>query len=230
MRRPALVLTDIEGTTTPISFVHSVLFPYARVHMENFLARRGHEPEVAAAVAEAARRAPGQDVLATLLRWMEQDAKETPLKTLQGIIWAEGYARGTLTSTIYDDVAGHLRAWHAAGVKLAVYSSGSVEAQKLLFSHTPDGDLSRLFSGFYDTRVGLKREAASYRAIADQLRMPASGILFLSDVGAELDAARAAGMMGCQLLRPADYAVPVAEHPQAADFREVAEMFYLPTA
>lgn len=228
--RPSLVLTDIEGTTTPIAFVHSVLFPYASDAMADFLARRGAEDEVAAILAEVARLVPGVAPLETLLGWMAQDAKITPLKALQGLIWEEGYRSGVLKSLIYPDVAPHLRAWHGAGVALAVYSSGSVAAQRLLFGNTPDGDLTGLFSGFFDTAMGGKREVASYAAIAQRLAREPASILFLSDVGAELDAARGAGLGTCQLLRDGDGAAPAPDHAMARDFAEVAAAVYLPTA
>ncbi len=223
---PAAIVTDIEGTTSRISFVHDVLFPYARARLPAFLAERGAEPEVGAALAEVAALAPGVAPLDALLGWMDEDAKITPLKSLQGLIWAEGYASGALHGDLYPDVAPALLRWHAAGVRLYVYSSGSVPAQKLLFGHTPDGDLTSLFSGFFDTRVGAKREAASYAAIAQAIGLPASEILFLSDVAAELDAAAEAGFQVCQLVRPQDETVS-ANHPTAADFDAVSSAFGL---
>jgi len=219
---PAAIVTDIEGTTSPISFVHDVLFPYARARLPAFLAERGAEPEVAAALAEVQALAPGQAPRDALLGWMDADAKITPLKSLQGLIWAEGFASGALHGELYPDVAPALRRWRAAGVRLYVYSSGSVSAQKLLFGHTPDGDLTGLFSGFFDTRVGAKREAASYAAIAQALQLPASEILFLSDVAAELDAAAEAGLRVCQLVRPQD-GTEAAGHHVAADFDAVSD-------
>ena len=227
--QPLAILTDIEGTTTRISFVHDVLFPYARTRLPAFLQTHAANPEVAACLAEIARLAPATPPVRALLEWMDRDAKITPLKTLQGLIWAEGYANGTLQSDLYPDVAPALRRWHAVGTRLFVYSSGSVPAQKLLFAHSPAGDLTPLFDGFFDTRIGAKREAPSYTAIATATAMPPSAILFLSDVPAELDAAAAAGMLVCQLVRPQDGTLGAA-HPTAQDFDGVARLFGLPGA
>jgi enolase-phosphatase E1 len=220
------VLLDIEGTTTAISFVHRVLFPYAAERMDAFLDARGDEAAVAAAVEEAAVEAGG-DVRAALQRWIAEDRKFGPLKTLQGLIWAEGFARGELTSHLYPDVAPCLRAWQAAGLRLAVYSSGSVGAQKQLFAHTPDGDLTPLFSAFFDTAVGAKREAESYARIAAALALPPADILFLSDVEAELDAAHQAGLATCQLVRAEDGTRATERHIAAPDFQHVSRAFTL---
>jgi enolase-phosphatase E1 len=222
--RPRAIITDIEGTTTPIAFVRDVLFPYARDRLEGFLASHGGEPEVAEAVGEAGRLAEGRDVVAALLGWMDADAKVTPLKTLQGLIWDEGYRRGDLKGMIYPDVPPVLRQWHAAGVRLYVYSSGSEAAQKLLFGFSDAGDLAGLFSSFFDTRVGGKRQAESYAAIARAVGLPAEDMLFLSDIGAELEACRAAGMMACQLLRAEDGTQAWPGVAQAADFWAVQEL------
>lgn len=215
------VVIDIEGTATPIAFVHRTLFPYARARIPAFVAAHGGEPGVAAALDEVRALAPGQDAIAALLAWLDADAKVTPLKTLQGMIWREGFERGDLRGEVYPDVAPALRGWQARGMTLAVYSSGSAEAQRLLFGHSTDGDLAALFSGFFDTRVGAKREAASYRAIAAALARPPQAILFLSDVEAELDAARVAGFATCQLVRPADGTVPSVRHRTVEDFTSV---------
>ena len=170
----------------------------------------------------------GRPVLDTLLGWMDADAKVTPLKELQGLIWREGYASGVLRAEIYPDVTPRLRAWHGRGVRLAIYSSGSVEAQKQLFGHTEAGDLTGLFDGFFDTRIGGKREADSYRRIAAEMAVQADAILFLSDVEAELDAAAAAGLQTCQLVRAQDGTVAASGHITAADFLAVAAAFDLP--
>ena len=175
MTRPGLVLTDIEGTTTAIAFVHATLFPFAADALDEFLALHCQSPEVAAILADVP--APAAQ---TLRRWLEADAKVTPLKALQGLIWRQGYADGRLRGHLWPDVAPALRAWHAAGVGLAVYSSGSEEAQRLLFGFSTAGDLAPLFRGFFDTRMGGKRETASYTAIADFLglmRSVASALL-----------------------------------------------------
>jgi len=222
--RVRAVVTDIEGTTTRISFVHDVLFPYARTHLADFLAAHAAEPEVAAALADIAQRAPNDPPLTTLLHWMDADAKVTPLKTLQGLIWHEGYARGDLRSETYPDVAPQLRRWHEAGLSLSVYSSGSEAAQRQLFANLPEGDLTQLFSHFFDTRIGAKREPASYRAITTEIALPPDSLLFLSDIAAELDAAATAGWQTCQLVRAGDATEPAADHRQARDFAEVAAM------
>ena len=217
-----VILTDIEGTTTPIAFVHSVLFPYARAALPDFLHAHGRDAAMADVMADIARLAPDVDPLSALLAWMDIDAKITPLKTLQGLIWAEGYRSGAITSVIYPDVTPCLRAWHGAGLRLAIYSSGSVGAQKLLFGHTPDGDLTPLFSDFFDTRVGGKRDAASYAAIASALALPADSILFLSDIGAELDAAALSGLRTAQLLRPQDGTQTSPAHRGFSNFADIA--------
>ena len=179
-----VILTDIEGTTSSIAFVTETLFPYARARMANYVA--GH-PETVVDV-------PGDDPVATLLGWMDVDAKETPLKTLQGLIWAEGYADGTLQGHVYPDAVAGLRRWHAAGLALYVFSSGSIAAQKLIFGHSVAGDLTPLFSGYFDTTTGPKRAAASYAKIADAIGLSVGDILFLSDTPAEIAAGRDAGM------------------------------------
>ena len=225
---PRAVLVDIEGTVTPIAFVHRVLFPYAREALPALLRDRAHEPQVAAAVREIRLQAPEADPLAQCLAWMDADAKVTPLKALQGIAWQDGYASGALRSELYPDVAPSLRAWHAAGVRLAVYSSGSEAAQRLIFRHPAEGDLTGLFAAFLDTRIGGKRDPASYREAARVLALPAASILFLSDVTAELDAAAVAGLQACQLVRPDDPTVAGERHPTAADFAAVAQRFGLP--
>ena len=222
------VLTDIEGTTTPIAFVHAVLFPFARARLAALL--DSPSAEAAAAIAEVARLAPGVPPLAALLGWMDADAKITPLKTLQGIVWDQGYRSGELRGQLYDDVAPALRAWNAAGVGLAVYSSGSVAAQRLIFGHSTAGDLAGLFGAWFDTTTGAKRDPASYAAIAAQLGAAPGRILFLSDMGGELDAAAAAGLATCQLLRATDGTTVAPGHQGAADFTAVATLFGLPAS
>lgn len=214
------VLTDIEGTTTAIAFVHRTLFPYAASALEGFLARHGDEAEVVEALAEV----PGDDKLAQLRAWMAADAKVTPLKALQGLIWREGYRAGELKGHLWPDVPGALRRWHAEGLHLAIYSSGSEEAQRLIVRHSEAGDLEPLFERFFDTRMGMKREQASYANIAREWGAEPARILFLSDVAEELDAARAAGFATCQLVRPEDGTKPSGRHPEAADFKEVTPL------
>ena len=222
---PQAILTDIEGTTTDIAFVHKVLFPYAREHLADFLHTQAEQPAVATALAEAraAMGAPAADlptVIRQLHAWIDEDRKITPLKTLQGLLWQGGYQRGELRAHLYPDVAPALRRWQAAGRTLAVYSSGSVAAQRLLFGHTEAGDLTGLFSAWFDTHIGGKREAQSYRRIAGELALAAGAVLFLSDVEAELNAAAAAGLATCQLVRPGT--PRASRHPHATDFEAVS--------
>ena len=222
------IVTDIEGTTSAISFVKDVLFPYADAHLDAYVAAHRTDAVVAGALADAALLAgePGAGearILAHLHAWIAEDRKVTPLKTLQGLIWREGYERTGLQGHVYPDVVPVLRAWHAAGIRLYVYSSGSVVAQRVLFGHTSAGDLNPLFSGNFDTTVGAKQERASYEAIAGTVGAAPDQILFLSDVDAELDAARAAGMQTARLLRPA--ATPpgaTTTHPAYDDFTALA--------
>jgi len=221
---PTAVLLDIEGTTTSIAFVKDRLFPFAAEALDGFLAAHGTEPAVVAILAEV----PGEDRVTTLRGWMAADAKVTPLKALQGLIWHQGYADGRLKGHLWPDVAACLRGWAAAGVTLAIYSSGSVAAQRDLFGHSEAGDLVPLFAGFFDTRIGGKREAASYTAIAAALGLPPGEILFLSDVAEELDGAVAAGLRACQLVRAADGTVASGRHPAEVDFPGVARRFGLP--
>ena len=219
------IVTDIEGTTSSIDFVHQSLFPYAKAHLRAFLRAHAAEPAVAEQIRETGRiegRELEVEQAATVLeRWIDEDRKLTPLKALQGMIWAQGYAAGELKGHVYPDTPVYLRRWHEQGKRLYIYSSGSVEAQKLIFGHSDAGDLRPLFSGYFDTRIGGKREADSYRAILKELALPGEEVLFLSDVGEELDAARAAGLHTCQLLRD-EKAKPFAQHPQARNFAAVS--------
>ena len=219
------IVTDIEGTTSSIDFVHQSLFPYAKTHLRAYLhahARDAAVSEALSEVAQAERRALSLDQAADVLeRWIDEDRKATPLKSLQGLIWAQGYAAGELKGHVYPDTPLYLRRWHAQGLRLYVYSSGSVAAQKLIFGHSDAGDLTPLFSGYFDTRVGGKREAVSYAAIRQAIELPGEALLFLSDIAEELDAAREAGFQTCQLLRDAR-AKPSSAHPQARDFSEVS--------
>jgi enolase-phosphatase E1 len=226
----AAVLLDIEGTTTPPRFVREVLYDYARKHLPAFLVARAGDAAVAAELAEIRRLVPGRGELAALLHWMDQDAKVAPLKTLQGLIWRSGYADGSIVGALYPDVAPSLRVWARAGLRLAAFSSGSAEAQRLLFAHSVAGDLAGLFVGFFDTRVGGKREAESFTRLTIALALPSAEILFLSDAEAELDAAAASGMRTCQLVRPADGTEPSDRHASAASFPAVSRLMGLPLA
>ncbi|MDQ3229226.1 MAG: acireductone synthase [Pseudomonadota bacterium] len=207
-----LILTDIEGTTSSISFVKDVLFPYARAALPAFVREHGDEPGVRRWLDMVATEQGGicsDDVIVeTLQGWIDEDRKHTALKALQGMIWADGYHDADFTAHIYPDAAEMLQRWHDAGHTLAVYSSGSVAAQKLFFSHTDAGDLTPLVSAFFDTEFGHKRDADSYRAIAANLSHAPDEIVFLSDVVEELDAARDAGMRTVLIDRVEDYPQP----------------------
>lgn len=198
------VVMDIEGTTTSIPFVLDVLYPYARERMPDFIRRRRGEPEVSRILDEV-RELGGvwndEAVVVRLCEWMAEDRKVSPLKELQGLIWEEGYRSGELVSHLYPDVAPALRDWHARGIRLSIYSSGSAFAQHLIYGHTVDGDLTPLLSDYFDTRMGPKREASSYHRIAEALGLPPGELLFLSDVREELDAAREAGWQTVWLIR-----------------------------
>ncbi|HEX5755840.1 MAG TPA: acireductone synthase [Arenimonas sp.] len=206
------ILTDIEGTTSSISFVKDVLFPYARRALPGFVARRGGEPAVRrwldAVAVENGGLCDDAMIVEVLQGWIDEDRKHTALKALQGMIWQDGYAGADFKAHIYPDAAKLLKAWHADGLPLYVYSSGSVPAQQLFFAHSDAGDLRALFSGWFDTEIGGKREADSYRSIAARIGLSADDIVFLSDVVEELDAAREAGMRTVLLDRRSDYPQP----------------------
>lgn len=223
----AIILTDIEGTTSSISFVRDVLFPYARRALPAFVQRHRDDPEVRRWLDAAAMDIGGVTsdhcIVDILQQWIDQDRKHTALKALQGMIWRHGYAGGDYRAHIYPDAARALEDWDAAGHTLYVYSSGSVPAQKLFFGHTEAGDLIPLFAGFFDTEMGGKREAGSYRRIADAIGTPAGDILFLSDVVEELDAAREAGMRTVLVDRREDYPEP--RSGEAAHGHERVERF-----
>jgi enolase-phosphatase E1 len=223
------VVLDIEGTTTPIAFVHEVLFPYARARLTPFLATHAARRDVTSIVSAlwlehradvAGGEAPPPWVVerdpvgpVPYLEWlMDRDRKSPGLKALQGLIWDEGYAKGELRGQVFPDVPAALARWRAAGLGLAIYSSGSVLAQRRLFQSTEAGDLSAHIDDFFDTGVGPKREPDSYRRIAAAMGRPASDILFISDVTAELAAARAAGFRTRLSIRPGNPAQPDATH------------------
>ena len=219
------ILTDIEGTTSSISFVKDVLFPYARKRLPAFVVTHADKPDVQHWLHEAAREdglvsGSQQEIIDLLIRWIDEDRKATPLKALQGLIWDEGYRSGEFRAHVYPEVAENMQKWKKQGITLYVYSSGSVTAQKLLFEHSDAGDLTPLFSGYFDTEIGAKRDLDSYRRIAVAIGFPAGDILFLSDIVEELDAARAAGLRTTQLARPPAICAS-GEHPCVADFSRV---------
>jgi len=212
MPHPTVILTDIEGTTSSISFVKNVLFPYARQALPAFVATHGQQPEVRrwldAVAVEIGGACQDSLIVETLQGWIDQDRKHTALKALQGMIWEAGYRNGDYKAHFYPEVAAALRGWHAQGKPLYVYSSGSVPSQKLFFGFSEAGDLTSLVSGWFDTEIGGKREADSYRNIVKAIGVSAGEILFLSDVVEELDAARDAGLQTRLLDRREDYAMP----------------------
>ena len=199
------IITDIEGTTTSVSFVYDVLFPYAHEHMAAYIREHSGDTGVRTQLdlvgKDTHRTLDDEQAIEQLLTWMDEDKKITPLKTLQGLIWEHGYSQGHFKGHIYEDVPRNLRRWHDRGIALYVYSSGSVQAQKLLFANTCSGDLTALFSGYFDTRVGGKRERGSYERIIKQTGFQPESLLFLSDIEQELEAAGQAGMQTCLLIR-----------------------------
>jgi enolase-phosphatase E1 len=225
------VLMDIEGTTTPITFVHDVLFPYSKAHLAAYVAAHADEPDVRSALEgtkrtaaeESGRRLNDAEAVQQLLAWIDADRKHPALKALQGMIWEDGYGTGAYTSEVYPEVRPCLERWKERGITLGIYSSGSVQAQKLLFKYTPVGDVTPLLSHYFDTGVGGKREADSYRRILAEIKVEAGAVLFLSDVPEELDAAAVSGMQTAQLLRPGTKAGGT--HKRAADFGEVERLF-----
>lgn len=217
------IITDIEGTTTSISFVYDVLFPYAREKMANFIRTHREDEIVRTQLAlifnEAGKPLEEELAIAQLLTWMDEDKKITPLKTLQGLIWQHGYDQSHFKGHLYEDVPRNLRQWHQLGIQLYVYSSGSVQAQKLLFANTAWGDLTGLFSGYFDTRIGNKRERESYLHIIQDTGFAPNEILFLSDIEQELTAAAQAGIRTLLLVRDGDK--PAGEFAQVSNFDQI---------
>jgi len=235
------ILLDIEGTTTPISFVHEVLFPYARTRVRDYLAkflevtetkdnlallREEHRVDVERNAAppplvNEAREAE-IDSLVSYVAWLiAEDRKSPGLKQLQGRIWKQGYLDGTLKAPLFADVLPALERWRQTGIRIAIFSSGSVLAQQLLFAHTEAGDVTKLIDSYFDTTTGPKLAPESYRSIAASLGLPANEMLFISDVTKELDAARAAGLDTRLCVRPGNQPQPDQSHPMIATFAEV---------
>lgn len=219
------ILTDIEGTTTSVSFVYDVLFPYFREHAVDLFsisssevssalqdARLLHEQETGISGLD------DQALLDLILSWSLEDRKVTPLKTLQGILWKSAYESGAIKAHVYDDVPLALSKWSTAGIQLAVFSSGSIAAQKLLFKYANQGDLSSFFSAYFDTTSGSKRDSKTYSLIAQKLGCEPQELLFLSDIQAELEAALNAGCATIQLVRPGNIAT---WHHAVNDFSQI---------
>jgi len=221
------ILMDVEGTTTSISFVHDILFPYSKSRIETFVKDNLKNTLVTKCIDEVKATVLTEEnilldlngVTSKLIEWIENDRKHPALKQLQGMIWKFGYESGEIKGHVYQDVEEVLACWKKAGLSLGVYSSGSVEAQKDLFTHSIAGNLSSFFSHHFDTDIGHKREISSYQKIAKNLAIDPAEILFLSDIKEELDAAKSAGYSTIQLVR-----TPPLEfqgHPQAHSFKDI---------
>jgi enolase-phosphatase E1 len=201
MSRRAILL-DIEGTTTPIAFVHDVLFSYARDHVREFLAANPDVEDIellraerAVDVSDAPMLTDQTESIAAYVEWlMKLDRKSTGLKSLQGKIWRQGYREGSLKSQVFADVKPAFERWRERGLRIGIFSSGSVLAQQLLFAHTEVGDLTPFIDSYFDTNIGKKGDAESYRKIAEEMGLEPEEMLFVSDVVAELEAASEAGM------------------------------------
>ena len=233
---PRVYLLDVEGTTSPVSLVSEQLFPYARKHLRAYLREHAGEPEAdadfamlvgennAETAADVPRFAGFEEIdrASDYLLWlMDRDRKSTALKSLQGHIWKSGYEAGELVGTVFPDVAEAFARWSETA-KVAIYSSGSVEAQKLIFRYSSAGDLTPFISAYFDTRIGAKTSPASYRAIAEQVQAAPKAILFVSDMLRELDPARDAGCMTRLSVREGNAAVAEGHgHIAVRSFREV---------
>jgi enolase-phosphatase E1 len=223
------ILIDIEGTTTPITFVHEILFPYSAKNLTPYIMKNRADKMVQVCLEKTkktiSKEDPSQQVVTDhmaikyLLDWITHDRKHPALKTLQGMIWQKGYETKAFTSPIYDDVLPSLEEWRQKNINLGIYSSGSVAAQKLLFKYTDRGNLLKFFDNFFDMEVGPKKLPDSYLHIAKEIDLPPSEILFLSDIQGELDAAREAGILPLQVVRPGTE--PCALHEKVESFREV---------
>jgi enolase-phosphatase E1 len=235
------ILLDIEGTTTPLAFVHHTLFPYARSHVKDFLEQHCASADVRADLDSLrqenwadAQAAPGLPMLdddsaqsplestVAYVEWlMARDRKSTALKSLQGKIWKQGYQSGTLLAPVFDDVPRAFDRWCGQNRTIAVFSSGSVLAQQLLFSHTTAGDLTPHISAYFDTTTGAKIDASSYEQISVSLERRAREMAFISDVTAELDAARRAGLQVLLCERTGNRLQPPSSHPRICDFSAI---------
>ncbi len=225
--RCTAVFMDIEGTTSAARHIFEVFFPYSRSRMRSWVEEHGTEPATAAALQEVAdslgtSTSDTDAIVRQLTDWIDADVKSAPLKTLQGLIWEGGYDSGELTAHMFDDVPPAMEAWRTAGLDLYIYSSGSVAAQKGIFGHAPQGDLTPLLTGYFDiTTAGPKREPASYRNMARAIGAAPTDLLFLSDVQAELDAAREAGWQVVGLLREGESQATATGDPHVASFSDI---------
>lgn len=227
------VLLDIEGTTTPIDFVHKILFPYAKERISKFVETHFSElqKEIDQLIEERSLdetytapvdpTEPGS-ISAYLEHLIDTDRKSTPLKSIQGMIWKEGYESGDLRSLIYDDVPPAFERWTNNGIKIAIFSSGSVLAQQLLFRYTDHGDLTGFISNYFDINIGPKREPSSYQKIAGELGYKSGDIIFVSDIVEELDAAKTAGMQTALSIRPNNAEAKRFDHKAIDSFDELS--------
>jgi enolase-phosphatase E1 len=210
------ILLDIEGTTTPISFVYDVLFPFARKHLNAYLPQTdltNLKQEYGEDVGKGLNPPAWSASPVQYVEWlMDQDRKSTALKKLQGEIWHAGYEKGELNGEVFPDVPPALERWHRQNIDVRIFSSGSILAQRLIFSTTKAGDLTRFLKGYFDTTTGPKNEASSYRQIAKRFGVAAPDIVFISDVTKELDAARSAGMNTLLCVRPGNHPEPPHTH------------------
>jgi enolase-phosphatase E1 len=203
------ILTDIEGTTTEVSFVYDILFPYFRAHMDQWktvdsdpMNQVLEQTRVLVLEEQSINLTSKEALFEQLRQWSNEDRKVTPLKTFQGMVWEQGFKSGAIKGHVYSDVKPALEQWTSMGIKLAIFSSGSIAAQKQLFGFSIEGDLTPYFSAFFDTTTGMKRDEQTYQLIVEQLQAPANSVLFLSDISQELEAAHAAGLRTLQLVRP----------------------------
>ena len=236
------ILLDIEGTTCPVSFVTTTLFPYAQSELKNYLNRHKNDPSIKQLISntkeewikdqreesitlrhtiEKSQRPEHLKVEAYLQLLITRDIKSTALKDIQGKIWREGYTTGRITSELFEDAHENLKKWHQQGYNLAIYSSGSIEAQHLLYKYTSKGDIEKLFSYWFDTHIGNKKERSSYTAIALAMACTPQNILFISDNSDECDAAKSAGLITLYSLREGNPQQDPKDHPVISDLKDV---------
>lgn len=222
------ILNDIEGTTTSVDFVYKTLFPFFIANVHETLQKHQNQATIQSLLAEITQVAQNEyqqtlthldDITQFFITLTQKDIKQTTLKTLQGFVWKEGYQKGLLKGHLYEDVQPAFMAWKNAGKKIGIYSSGSVEAQKLIFGTSIFGDLTPLISHYFDTHIGAKRESESYRKIAQEIQIAPEKCLFLSDIEAELDAAKNANMQTAQLIR--EEATPSTKHNYIQNYTQI---------
>lgn len=217
------VILDIEGTIAPLSFVKEVMFPYSKERLEKFLRENWEKPEIRRIIEETesilGKKLSLEEAIETFKKWIDEDKKITPLKELQGYIWEEGFKKGELVAPLYRDAYEKIKKWKEKGIPVYIYSSGSVKAQKLFFSHTNYGNILDMFSGFFDTRIGSKKESQSYRRILKNINLKPEEVVFISDNPEELKAAKEAGIKVFQAVR--EGVEPSSEFEQIRSFEEL---------